>query len=81
MALNYKTPDCPQTQPWNRKPGEEPCPRSDTYRAIESGDAHNVFGWLFRCRTCKTMFFRTSREAGNEGLRAGAMGKMMRGNQ
>lgn len=79
MPLNYQTPNCPNTQPWNRQPGEPPCPRSDTYRAIESGNNHTIFGWLFRCRTCGTMFFRTSREAGNEGLRAGRMEQLMRG--
>ena len=79
MPINYQTPDCPNTQPYNRSPNDPSCPRSDTYRAIESGDAHNVFGWLFRCRTCGTMFFRTAREAGMHGVNAGAMQKMMRG--
>ena len=79
MGINYGTPDCPNTQPWNRQPGEEPCPRSDTYRAIESGDNNNIFGWLFRCRTCGTMFFRASKAAGEEGLRAGRRERLMRG--
>ena len=79
MPIDYGAPTCPQTQPRNRQPGEAPCPRSDTYRAIESGDAHSVFGWMFRCRTCGTMFFRTARGAGEEGKRLGVMEKMMRG--
>lgn len=74
--LNYGTPPCPNTLPSSRMPGQEACPRSDTYRAIESGTAQVVFGWLFRCRTCGTMFFRASRAAGNEGLRAGQMERL-----
>lgn len=79
--LNYGTPVCPQSQQWTRDPEMRPCPRSDTYRAIENGDAHNVWGWLFRCRTCGNMFFRASREAGEEGLRAGRLEQLMRGSR
>lgn len=49
-------------------PDEEACPRSDTYRAIESGTVNHIFGYVFRCRTCQTVFFRASREASKEGL-------------
>lgn len=69
MALNYGTPECPNSLRRTRMPGDEGCPRSDTYRAIESGTAQGIFGWLFRCRTCGTMFFRASREASREGMR------------
>ncbi len=67
---NYGCPPCPNSNRYSRNPGDEPCPRSDTYRAIESGNVHSVFGWLFRCRTCGTMFFRASREASREGFQA-----------
>lgn len=76
MPLNYGTPECPNVRPHSRMPGEEPCPRSDTYRAIESGTAQNVFGWMFRCRTCGTVFFRASREAGKIGLEAGRLDRL-----
>ncbi len=57
MPLDYGAPPCPNTRSYSRQPGDEVCPRSDTYRAMETGNVHSVFGWLFRCRTCKTMFF------------------------
>lgn len=78
MPLNYGTPECPNTRPHSRMPGEEVCPRSDTYRMFENGTVNVVFGWTFRCRTCSTIFFRASREAGNEGLKAGRLDKLAR---
>ena len=54
-------------------PGAAACPRSDTYRMFENGTVHAIFGWTFRCRTCNQIFFRISREAGMEGLKAGRM--------
>ena len=76
---SYNCPPCPnsaESPQYARMPGKATCPRSDTYRAIESGDNYNVFGWLFRCRTCKGMFFRASREAAREGLRAGELERL-----
>lgn len=79
MSSNFGVPPCPnsaESPKYARMPGMATCPRSDTYRAIESGTAQVVFGWLFRCRTCQGMFFRASREAGNEGLKAGRLDKL-----
>lgn len=78
MALDYGAPPCPNSNPRTLAQGQEPCPRSDTYRAIESGNAQTVFGWLFRCRTCGTMFFRASREMGMAGMEAGRMDRLAR---
>jgi hypothetical protein len=62
-------------------PNENVCPRSDTYRAMESGTPQGIFGWLFRCRTCGTMFFRASREASKEGFRASQMDRAVKAAQ
>lgn len=81
MSISYGAPACPNSLPTRvpyLKP-EERCPRSDTYRAIESGDNHNIFGWMFRCRTCGSMFFRASRAAGMEGIKAGQIEKLKKG--
>lgn len=64
-------PPCPNANRYSRQPGEEACPRSDTYRAIESGNAQATWGWLFRCRTCKTMFFKSTREMAQHSMRKG----------
>ena len=76
MPSEYGVPDCPNSHAYSRTPGDEPCPRSDTYRAFENGTVHNIFGWTFRCRTCGTIFFRASREAGMEGIKAGRTEKL-----
>ena len=76
MPVDYGAPQCPNSLRSSRLPGQEPCPRSDTYRAIESGNNNAIWGWLFRCRTCGTMFFRASREMGQEGLRLGRLDKL-----
>jgi len=70
MPINYGTPPCPHL--WAPRE-EDRCPRSDTYRAIEQGDAFGVWGFLFRCRTCGNMFFRATREAAV----AGMLGKLV----
>ena len=74
MPVDYHCPECPAYL--GRIQGQK-CPRSDTYRAFENGTVHNVFGWTFRCRTCGVIFFRASREAGNEGLKAGRQKRLM----
>ena len=74
-------PPCPNSRRYSRMPDEQSCPRSDTYRAIESGTVHSVFGWLFRCRTCGTMFFRASPEASREGFRASQMDRAIKAAQ
>ena len=81
MGIDYGAPQCPNSRPYSRMPEAEACPRSDTYRAIESGTAQSVFGWLFRCRTCGCMFFRTSREAAKEGFRASQMDRAVKAAQ
>ncbi len=73
MSNNYGVPPCPdsaESPRHARMPGAATCPRSDTYRMIENGTIHNIFGWAFRCRTCKLIFFRASREASREGFQA-----------
>lgn len=76
MPINYGTPPCPASQRHTRRPGQEPCPRSDTYRAIENGNNNAVWGWLFRCRTCGTMFFRANPEMARAGIRQGQIDKL-----
>lgn len=80
-AANFGCPPCPNSMRHTRMPDEEGCPRSDTYRAIESGTAHGIFGWLFRCRTCGTMFFRASREASVDGFRAAQVDRAVKAEQ
>jgi len=43
---------------------------------FENGTVNVIFGWTFRCRTCSTIFFRASKEAGQEGLRAGELERL-----
>lgn len=81
MPLSYDCPPCPdspQSPRYARMPGKATCPRSDTYRAIESGDNHNRFGWLFRCRTCGTGFFRESPEMHKHAMRQADMARIVR---
>lgn len=76
MPNAHGVPDCPNSHVWSREPGDEPCPRSDTYRMMEYGTPQTIFGWSFRCRTCGTIFFRASRAAGMEGIKAGRSEKL-----
>lgn len=71
MPGRFGEPDCPNSHVYSRMPDQEPCPRSDVYRMFENGTAQSIFGWTFRCRTCGTIFFRASRAAGMEGIKAG----------
>lgn len=81
MAIDYgapKCPDSPESPKYARMPGRATCPRSDTYRAIESGNPQAIFGWLFRCRTCGSAFFRATREMGEAGMRQGRLDQLAR---
>ncbi len=78
-ARNFGCPPCPdspQAPQHARMPGSATCPRSDVYRMTENGTAQNIFGWGFRCRTCKMIFFRDSPDARRHALREANLNRL-----